>query len=103
MAKGGARTPGPGKKIGRPKLERTVDPGIAAKVLAKQKSEILWNEIVMTDVETMRMTRKTGPLRDTLTHLEDRAYGKTIQPVQLGNSGKGPAIFVLERIGKGGE
>ena len=51
----------------------------------------------------MRMTRKTGPLRDTLTHLEDRAYGKTIQPVQLGNSGKGPAIFVLERIGKGGE
>lgn len=81
-------------KVGAPKLQRSTDPKVAERVLAKQKAEALWNEIVETDAELMRGTKDTRRLRGDLMALEDRAYGEPMQFVD-----NNVAVFVLERIG----
>ncbi len=76
MGRGGKRA-----GAGRKKAERNTDANVAVKVLKKQQAESLWNELVENDLAILRTTKKSGPLRDTLRYLEDRAFGRPVDNV----------------------
>jgi len=85
MARGGKRTPGEGKTIGRPKRERPTNGNVAAKVLAEAKAQQLWLDMI--DLERRRLFSGSSdrfsiiPLTNLLRYLEDRAYGRPVDTV----------------------
>ena len=59
-------------------MQRSTSPNVAERVLRETRAELLWTEIIHTDVKTMRTTGKTAPLRESLKSLECRAYGDPV-------------------------
>lgn len=91
---------GAGRGQGRKKRERPTDAGVAERVLRKQKAEELWNEIIETDAQLMRDTRKTAALREDLHYLEDRFYGKSEPDIPTTNPSAFGLRVIIEHIGR---
>jgi hypothetical protein len=70
MPRGGNRTPGEGKKLGRPKQARPTNANVAARVLARVRAEELWVEMI--ELEMMRLG--LGKFKET--HIDSRAITK---------------------------
>ena len=81
MARGGKRTPGEGKKLGRPKSQRPVDGNVARKIKARVKAEELWVFLVATASKKARETGNTADLRNALEYLDNRDWGNTVDNV----------------------
>ena len=81
MARGGKRTPGPGKKMGRPKTRRPVDGNVARKIKERVKAEELWVFLVAKAVEKAKNTGNTADLRNALEYLDDRDLGTCVDTV----------------------
>ena len=79
--RGGKRTPGDGKKLGRPKSTRPVDGNVARKIKARIKAEELWVFLVATASKKARETGNTADLRNALEYLDNRDLGNTTDNV----------------------
>jgi len=84
MPRGGARVPGAGKKLGRPKLERSLDNKVAAKIKQIIKAEELWKFAAQTAAMKAKQTGNTGDLVRILVYLDDRDMGKCPQNILTG-------------------
>lgn len=60
---------------------RPTDANLARKLKAKIKAEARWLEILSSEIELMRKTGKTSPLKKTLIYLDDRDLGVPIHTV----------------------
>ena len=76
MPRGGKRTPGEGKKLGRPKVNRPVDGNIARKIKARVKAEELWVFLIQQAAQKAKETKNTSDLRQALEYLDDRDMGR---------------------------
>ena len=81
MARGGKRTPGEGKKLGRPKSQRPVDGNVARKIKARVKAEELWVFLIAQAAKKARETGNTADLRNALEYLDNRDLGNTVDNV----------------------
>ena len=81
MPRGGKRTPGEGKKMGRPKATRPVDGNVARKIKAKIRAEELWVQCVALAYKKARETNNTSDLRQCLEYLDDRDLGRCVDTV----------------------
>jgi hypothetical protein len=79
--RGGKRTPGEGKKLGRPKSTRPVDGNVARKIKARIKAEELWVFLISQAAKKARETGNTADLRNALEYLDNRDLGNTIDTV----------------------
>lgn len=79
--RGGKRTPGDGKKIGRPKTSRPVDGNVARKIKARVKAEDLWVQCIALAYKKARETGNTADLRNALEYLDNRDLGNTVDTV----------------------
>ena len=79
--RGGKRTPGDGKKLGRPKSTRPVDGNVARKIKARIKAEELWIFLIATASKKARETGNTADLRNALEYLDNRDLGNTTDNV----------------------
>ena len=79
--RGGKRTPGDGKKLGRPKSTRPVDGNVARKIKARIKAEELWVFLIATASKNARETGNTADLRNALEYLDNRDLGNTTDNV----------------------
>jgi hypothetical protein len=66
---------------------------MAARILAKVEAEELWLELI----EKARHSDKTYELASLLHYLEDRAYGKCMQPVE--HSGGDKPVDITHDVG----
>ena len=87
MPRGGKRTPGAGKKLGRPKdkKSRPVDGNVARKIKERVKAEELWIFLIAKAAEKAKQTGHTADLRNALEYLDDRDYGKPVIVQRIGN------------------
>ena len=76
MARGGKRA-----GAGRPKVERSTTPSLAARLLAEIKIEQKWKRLIEIKTELAEEKQRTEPLRTTLKYLECRAYGNPTDTV----------------------
>lgn len=74
--RGGKRTAGEGKKLGRPKSTRPVDGGLARKIKARVKAEELWVFLIGKAANKAKETGNTSDLRQALIYLDDRDLGR---------------------------
>ena len=81
MPRGGKRTPGEGKKLGRPKVNRPVDGNIARKIKARVKAEELWVFLIQQAAQKAKETKNTSDLRQALEYLDDRDMGRCVDTV----------------------
>ena len=79
--RGGKRTPGDGKKLGRPKSTRPVDGNVARKIKARIKAEELWVFLIAQAAKKARETGNTADLRNALEYLDNRDLGNTTDNV----------------------
>ena len=88
MPRGGRRTPGPDKKLGRPKSTqgRPVDGNVARKIKQRIKAEELWVQCVALAYKKARETGNTADLRQCLEYLDDRDFGRCAQSVFIGDT-----------------
>jgi hypothetical protein len=100
MPRGGKRTPGAGKKLGRPKSQRPLDGNVARKIKARVKAEELWVFLIAQAAKKARETGNTADLRNALEYLDDRDLGRCVQPVDHNPDDKPATVRVLiEHIG----
>lgn len=79
MPRGGRRTPGPDKKIGRPKVDRRpVNQEVAQRIKAKVNAEKLMVFSIMTAAKKAKETGNTSDLLKHLSYLDDRDFGRTV-------------------------
>jgi len=83
MARGGKRTPGEGKKLGRPKSQRPVDGNVARKIKARVKAEELWVFLIAQAAKKAKETGNTSDLRQALEYLDDRDFGLPRQIAEI--------------------
>lgn len=81
MPRGGKRTPGAGKKLGRPKSTRPVDGNVARKIKARIKAEELWVFLIATASKKAKETGNTADLRNALEYLDNRDLGTCVDTV----------------------
>src|SRR5260370_31423468 len=88
MARGGKRTAGEGKKIGRPKTERPTNTSVAQRVLAQARAEQIWLDLIDLEKRRLGLEGNYGirlvsiiPLVNMLRYLECRAYGNPTDTV----------------------
>ena len=79
--RGGKRTPGEGKKLGRPKQNRPGDGNVARKIKARIKAEELWIFLISTAAKKAKETGNTADLRNALEYLDNRDLGNTVDTV----------------------
>ena len=79
--RGGKRTPGEGKKLGRPKSTRPVDGNVARKIKARIKAEELWVFLVGVAAKKAKDTGNSADLRNALEYLDNRDLGNTVDNV----------------------
>lgn len=93
MARGGKRTPGPGKTIGRPRVLPELpaikaNKSIATRVLAQINEEQKWKDLL--DAQDVRVRF------EVLRYLTDKRDGKPTQRTEL--SGKGGGFVPVQII-----
>ena len=79
--RGGKRTPGEGKKLGRPKSTRPVDGNVARKIKARVKAEELWVFLIAQASKKAKETGNTADLRNALEYLDNRDLGTCVDTV----------------------
>ncbi len=81
MPRGGKRTPGEGKALGRPKVSRPVTQQVAARIKAQVKAEKLWIFLIQRSAKKAQETGNTSDLRQALEYLDDRDWGRPVDTV----------------------
>jgi hypothetical protein len=96
VARGGKRTPGPGKKIGRPRVLPELpaieaNKSIATRVLAQIDEEQKWKDLLEAQDVRVRF--------EVLRYLTDKRDGKPMQRSEIaGKSGSSVSVQILTNV-----
>lgn len=93
MGRGGVRTAGEGKRIGRPpkpKIEQRADKGIASQVLGSIDEVGYWRKLLRADIpletlHTLELSERRL-IEESLEYLTNRRDGKPAQGVFMGDT-----------------